>query len=120
MMRLDCLKWWTRWTAGLALRANPVATVVAPIARPRRVSDEYFGLYTYLENRYAQTVVLTFEQMEALLGFALPPQARSDPEWWTAAPPDAPLRRHREAWTLAHRTAVPNFPARIVVFERVG
>ncbi len=41
------------------------------------VPREYRALYTYLERRYASVVVLTFEQMEALLGFALPCQAIS-------------------------------------------
>ena len=43
----------------------------------------YGPLYQYLEHRYADTVVLTFEQMEDLLGFALPAPARTDSAWWT-------------------------------------
>ena len=49
-------------------------------ARPR-VREGYLPLYTYLEHRYASNVVLTFEQMESLLGFALPVVARQDPAW---------------------------------------
>ena len=37
----------------------------------RRVG-KYHGLYDYLKNRYADTVVLTFQQVEDLLGFTLP------------------------------------------------
>jgi hypothetical protein len=37
-----------------------------------QVSREYRPLYTYLEHRYASVVVLTIEQIEALLGFDLP------------------------------------------------
>ena len=118
--QMDCLRWWRRWTAGFAVRTTPVVNEVAPAAPPKRISGEYLALYTYLENRYAQTVVLTFEQMEALLGFALPPRARSDQAWWIAARTDAPRAPHRDAWILAHRTAAPNFAAGIVVFERVG
>ncbi len=33
---------------------------------------EYKSLYEYLEHRYANTVVLTFAQIEDLLGFTLP------------------------------------------------
>jgi hypothetical protein len=75
------------------------------------------SLYTYLDRRYASTVVLTFEQMEALLGFALPEPARTRPDWWTGAA----LRPgwHSDAWTVAGRTATPNLPARTVAFERV-
>jgi hypothetical protein len=81
----------------------------------------YSPLWHYLEHRYADVVVLTFAQMEDLLGFALPAPARTDAAWWAnnageaAASPD-----HSEAWRLAHRTARPNFPAGNVVFERVA
>ena len=113
------MKWWMPGTAALTHCANPPVDEAAPAVLPRRMSGEFLALYTYLENRYAKTVVLTFEQVEALLGFALPPAARSDREWWMAARTDAFEARHRDAWTLAHRTAAPNFPAGIVVFERM-
>lgn len=117
---MDCLKWWRRRTAGLATSADPVTTPVPRAAPSRHLSGEYLELSTYLEKRYAQTVVLTFEQIESLLGFALPPRARTDWGWWIAAGTDAPTARHRDAWILAHRTATPNFSAGIVVFERMG
>jgi hypothetical protein len=81
-----------------------------------RVPAEYLSLYTYLEHRYASTVVLTFEQMETLLGFELPSSACTEPDWWTGAA--VPTRSHAAAWTGAGRTATPNLPARIVTFER--
>jgi hypothetical protein len=84
-------------------------------ARPR-IRDGYLPLYTYLEHRYALRVVLTFEQIESLLGFALPPAARQEPGWWTSAAGTEP--RDGEAWTAAKRTAVPNLLARHVTFER--
>ena len=51
----------------------------------RAMAGEYLLLYNYLENRYANTVVLTFAQIEDLLGFVLPEQARLHQEWWTNA-----------------------------------
>ncbi len=42
---------------------------------------KYKSLYQYLENRYANTVVLTFAQIEDLLGFTLPDSARVHQEW---------------------------------------
>ncbi len=81
------------------------------------VPAEFLSLYTYLEHRYAETVVLTFDQMESLLGFALPSPAWTDREWWTGASVRAD--RHADAWTAARRTAAPNLPARIVAFERL-
>jgi hypothetical protein len=61
--------------------------------------------------------VLTFEQVEALLGFALPEAAWSEQGWWTSAA--ASVDRHSDAWTVARRTATPNLSARTVTFERV-
>jgi hypothetical protein len=81
------------------------------------VPREYRALYTYLEHRYASVVVLTFEQIEALLGFTLPAPAQTDRKWWTDA---ADAQRHSAAWTGAGRTAAPNLDARIVTFERAA
>ena len=79
------------------------------------VPDEYRALYTYLERRYASVVVLTFEQIDALLGFALPTPARTEREWWTDTVDSQP---HSAAWTAAGRTAAPNLGAGTVTFER--
>ena len=105
---------WTWWR-----RAMPVpecrAAALPPPATPR-VAGRYLSLYTYLEHRYASNVVLTFEQMESLLGFALPAPARSERDWWTSPTDD--LDQHSEAWRVACRTATPNLLARTVAFER--
>jgi len=74
-------------------------------------------LYTYLDRRYAGTVVLTFEQIEALLGFAPPSPAFADAEWWTGA--SGANDCHTAAWTAARRSAAPQLSARIVAFERL-
>lgn len=79
------------------------------------VPREYRALYTYLERRYASVVVLTFEQIESLLGFALPAAARTEREWWTAT---GDTQRHCVAWIEAGRTASPNLAAGIIAFER--
>ena len=81
------------------------------------VPRDYRALYAYLEHRYASVVVLTFEQIEALLGFALPTPARTEREWWTA---DANPQRHSAAWTGAGRTAAPTLAAGTITFERPG
>ena len=91
----------------------------APATPPMRaMTGKYLLLYKYLENRYANSVVLTFAQIEDLVGFPLPDQARCQREWWTgagAAPADP---SYADAWTLASRTASPNLPAKIVAFDR--
>ena len=80
---------------------------------------KYKALYEYVENRYANTVVLTFAQIEDLLGFTLPDSARVHHEWWgNNDPNDNTPHPHARSWTLAHRTATPNLQAQTVMFER--
>jgi hypothetical protein len=76
----------------------------------------YPFLYKYLAERYADRVVLTFQQMEDLLGFALPPPARTDPSWWT----DAVDPAWGDMWALARRAVKPNLMAGYVAFERIS
>ena len=103
-------------------RVRPVSEPAAParvIPRLQRntvsVPAQYVPLYEYLEHRYATMVVLTFDQMEALLGTSLPAPARTEPQWWTGA---SDTTSHSSAWTHAGRTAVPNLLAKTVTFER--
>jgi hypothetical protein len=84
------------------------------------MSGKYLLLYKYLDNRYADTVVLTFAEIEDLLGFALPDQARFQQEWWTDAGTHVPVPNYSDSWILASRTAVPNLVARTVVFQRAA
>jgi hypothetical protein len=95
-----------------------IAPAVAPPPSPaprRRPSGELGPLQTYLTDRFADTVVLTFDQIESITGVPLPAEARSEEAWWvpgTAA-------RHTDAWTMAQRKATVNLPARLAAFERV-
>ena len=82
------------------------------------MSGEYLLLYEYLQNRYANTVVLTFAEIEDLLGFTLPDQARLHEQWWTPAETDVAGANCSDSWILASRSAIPNLTARTVVFER--
>jgi hypothetical protein len=86
--------------------------------RGRELSGTYRGLYDHLEHRHADTVVLTFGQIEDLLGFALPDRARTDRDWWIVSGASPVARDYPNAWTLTHRTARPNFLAGNVMFER--
>ena len=74
--------------------------------------------FEYLENRYASMVVLTFAQIESLLGSTLPAAALVDNEWWTGAEVDVGQPKCSDCWLLARRSAVPNLSARIVRFAR--
>jgi hypothetical protein len=82
-------------------------------------AGKYRSLYEYLEKRYADTVVLTFRQVEDLLGFSLPDLARIDPDWWTTAAISSTEVQCSDAWTLARRTARPNLMGQTVAFERI-
>jgi len=112
------LNWMKRrgWAAHHQREAN------AETAKPqgRVMSGQYLLLYKYLENRYAHTVVLTFAEIEDLLGFALPDQARLHREWWTDAETSVAGPNYSDSWILASRAATPNLVARTVVFERAS
>jgi len=87
-------------------------------SQPSVVPAEYLSLHKYLAERFANTVVLTFAEIEDLLGFTLPNLARLQKEWW--ANPDAhgaPSTQSR-SWTQASRSAKPNLLAQTVTFER--
>jgi hypothetical protein len=107
------------WLKKLRPAAHPQAAPAPPAPkRPaRRVDGKYLLLNEYLENRFANTVVLTFGQIEDLVGSELPEVARTDKTWWTGEPA-AGGSRHAQAWTLAGMTAKPNLFARNVIFER--
>ena len=111
---------WLKRRVSSAQHHRRRAAAPEPVRPPGRVmSGKYVLLYKYLENRYANTVVLTFAEIEDLLGFALPDQARLHLEWWTNAETNAGPN-YSDSWRLASRTATPNLLARTVVFERAA
>jgi hypothetical protein len=88
-------------------------------APQRRVApSQYVSLFNYLDGRYADRVVLTFGQIEDLLGFSLPDLARLSAHWWTNPDPNTTGPRFADSWLLANRTAQPNLVALTVVFDR--
>lgn len=110
------------WMLGRAPRQSSQLEVetAAPKGRGRTMTGPYVPLYAYLEGRYADSVVLTFAEMGDLLGFPLPDAASRSSEWWTQPNPDPSESRYDDSWVLSHRTAMPNLPARVVVFARVA
>jgi hypothetical protein len=73
--------------------------------------------HKYLRDRYAQCVVLTFGEIEDLLGTGLPEAARLEATWWTENGVGSPLS---PAWIDANRTAQPNLRVGNVRFDRLG
>ena len=103
--------------AVIARRAEPS---VIPRPRPSTVPAEYRPLHKYLEERYAENLVLTFAEIEDLLGFQLPDSARVTPEWWATADAVATRTPQSRSWTEASRTAQANLAAQIVLFQRAS
>ena len=116
MIDLTTLLAWIRMRRPAAAPVPQHATKILPVEESgAHVPREYRGLYTYLERRYASVVVLTFAQIESLIGRALPTPARTEREWWTDL---VDTQRHSAAWIGAGRTAAPNLGAETIRFER--
>ena len=83
----------------------------------RADAGEYRLLHKYLRDRYANRLVLSFSEIEDILGFSLPESARLQQEWWAT---DTVVHEsaQSESWTLASRTATVNMAAQNVMFER--
>jgi hypothetical protein len=92
----------------------PISEPAAP--RGHGMSSAYLSLHTYLANRYSDVVVLTFAQIEDLLGSPLPAPAKKDPMWWNSD--NHHNFEHSNSWRLAKRTAVANLMAQTATFER--
>ena len=113
-----------KWLVSLVLPPRPGADLVPrpaprPEARPAvRVSGRFAPFHKYLNDRYADVVVLTFDEIEDIAGFALPEGARLDLAWWTATEAGAGVAPYSDAWRSADRTARANMAARTVTFER--
>ena len=112
------LEWMKRRRSSGNTETRPERDV--PKRPSQRDVGKYRTLYEYLEKRYAGTVVLTFRQLEDLLGFSLPDVARTDQSWWTTADSSSAEVRCSDAWVLASRTARPNLGAQTVSFERIA
>ena len=106
------------WFTHRALTTRTSAFRIAPriVNDNRPTAGEYELLHKYLRDRFANRVVLTFGEIEDLLGFALPDPACADLAWWDVAGPPS---TQSSAWTLAGRTATVNLRAQHVVFDRV-
>jgi hypothetical protein len=111
------MRW--RWKRPAARVAAPPSAAPSSVAEAPGDAGQYHALYVYLRDRYADRVVLSFADIEALLGFALPEPARQARDWW--AGPDTAARASAQsgAWALASRSAMVNVGARHVVFDRL-
>ena len=107
------LNWLTRRRSEDPGRARPDAAKGQRAAMPGKSAP----LYKYLNERYADAVILTFAEVEDLLGCALPALARASETWWTGPDPDG--TQFAASWILADRTARPNLQALTVASNRI-
>ena len=112
------MSFWKK-SGGRAVITRAAAAAVDSVQETRANASEYKLLHRYLRDRYADSVVLTFAQIEDLLGFLLPAPARADIEWWGSTEPVARRSVQTDCWTLAGRSASVNLIAQIVVFDRL-
>ena len=99
--------------------ATPAAGVTQMTTTNRfAVTEEYRSLHKYLRDRYADKVVLTFGQIEDLLGFMLPNAARVEQEWWANPDAHGTPSPQSQSWMQANRTAAARLLPQVVVFER--
>ena len=106
------LDWLRRFTT------NPL-----PPQRPSRAAQQglgmerpYFALHEYLNARVTDSVVMSFREIEDLVGFPLPLSARRDAHWWEDA--DLGNASHANAWLLARRSATADLGTQTVEFSR--
>ena len=109
---MTILSWMAMFRRGVADVRPPPRREAS--SRAPAIAGPYVLLHNYLQHRYANRIVLTFGEIEDLLGFRLPDLARRQREWWT----DADVSIQSDAWKLANRSAVPNLLAQTVVFDR--
>jgi hypothetical protein len=83
------------------------------------IAPEYRALHKFLSTRFADSVVLTFSQIEDLLGFTLPDTARSHRDWWAEGSSSGIPSVQSRSWAQANRSARPNFSAMTVTFDRL-
>ena len=108
----------TDWIRRRGTVMPPSIAAYEPVQRDRGDAGEYRQLFKYLRDRYANRVVLTFSEIEDLIGFSLPAPARAQRDWWASAGAAAHHSAQSNSWRLARRTATVNLSAQSVMFER--
>ena len=77
-------------------------------------SSKYEPLNSYLNSIKMKSILMTFTEIEIVLGFNLPASASKYPAWWDGA------SQHTQAyaWTTAGFKAKPNLQEKKVEFVR--
>ncbi|RKN85737.1 DUF7662 domain-containing protein [Paenibacillus ginsengarvi] len=78
--------------------------------------NKYKRLEEYLNVQTNPRVTLAFEQIEDILGFQLPPKARTEPQWWNNTISDS--ESQAIAWLKVFRRVSHVKPGERVTFVR--
>ena len=81
-----------------------------------QVSDKYRALAEYLYERWDKKIVLSYEEIESILGFKLPPTAYKLPQSYWA---NTMTHSYATSWLSVGYKARINSEAKTVTFERL-
>jgi hypothetical protein len=102
------------------MKPTLLSSLARTLPQPAQVPPAYRPLHKYLADRYAVVVVLTLDEIQDLLGFSLPDEARLQSDWWSDIRADGSSSPQSSAWISAQRSSVPSLLARKVTFRTVG
>jgi hypothetical protein len=80
---------------------------------------KYAPLSRYLGLQSSQQIVLTFTEIEKILGADLPRSAATYPEWWANETNPESTHTQCRAWLAAGYKAYPDIASNIVRFTRL-
>ena len=91
------------------MKPSEIVSIASKTPEAKDMPGEYRPLHKYLEDRYADTVVLRFAEIEGLIGFALPDLARQRQDWWGNADGDGePSLSRGRGFALQDRQGQPH------------
>ena len=81
---------------------------------------KYDSLEKYLANYGKEEIIMTFADIERIIGFSLPASAVNHAEWWANEGKDSSFHSHTKAWRSAGYKVRANRPERKVVFFKAN
>lgn len=81
-----------------------------------KIGSKYYPLYEHLQNCNQEAITLTFSEIEALMGCALPASASKKKNWWSNR--DSPSALQAFAWVRAgYQVASVDLVQQTVIFK---
>jgi Swt1-like HEPN len=105
-------------TTDTLTRPHSEAAQQTASAETGTVSGKYRPLHAHLMRARTNELTMTFEEIENVLGIALPPSAYNHQAWWSNEDPTKTVLRGKRSWLLAGFKAYPDMRLRRVTFRR--